>query len=175
MKMIKITIIPVAVIIGLILIARPSLYLYNECAVYFHKKAFISKYEFEDFSQFNGVCCYIRGVDENKNPIIFANPECGNITPYIIVLDKKNYQVIRTRWEITADRVITDTIKLQQLAQAFMKYEIPRLDVDEQGNVFVYLKDFETLGLSRFVNESELLKNPNKKWKNIKSNWYKPK
>ena len=50
MKVIKIIIISIAVIIGLVLIARPVLYLYSECAGYFYKKAFLAKYEFEDFS-----------------------------------------------------------------------------------------------------------------------------
>ena len=57
-----------------------------------------------------------------------------------------------------------------------MKYEIPRLDVDEQGNVFIYLKDVETLALVRFVNESELMKRSKEtKWIKVKDNWYKPK
>ena len=143
------------------------------------EKTFIAKYEFEDFSLFNNVHIFIRGGDRERNPIIMIKaPHLVNDTSrvglYVVTLDKKNYQIIEAKWMVEY-YVNADTVKLQQLAQTFMKYEIPRLDVDEQGNVFVYLKDVETLALARFVNESELLKNPNKKWINIKSNWYKPK
>jgi len=156
------------------------MFLFNSCIGQSKEKAFIAKYEFEDFSQFNDVHVFIRGVDRERNPIIFVNApnsvsDTAKVGIYVVVLDKKSNQIIETKWTLTENYVDADTIKLQQLAQAFMKYKIPRLKVDEQGNVFVYLKDFETLALVRFENERELLKNPNKKWKIIKGNWYKPK
>jgi hypothetical protein len=67
------------------------------------------------------------------------------------LLDRKSYQVIQSHWMTDYD-VDADTLKLQQLAQALMRYGIPRLSVDEQDNVFVYLKDVETLALARFAN-----------------------
>ena len=71
--------------------------------------------------------------------------------------------------------VESDTLKLQHLAQTFMQYKIPRLKVDGQENVFVYLKDVETLALVRLANENELQKRSKEvKWINIKYNWYKP-
>ena len=71
--------------------------------------------------------------------------------------------------------VESDTLKLQHLAQTFMQYKIPRLKVDGQENVFVYLKDGETLALVRLANENELQKRSKEvKWINIKHNWYKP-
>jgi hypothetical protein len=179
MKMIKIIIISIAIIIGLVLIARPVLYLYNECAGYFHKKAFLNKYEFEDFSQFNGVSVFIRGGDSEKRVIMIDAPDLVNDTTkvglYIVAFEKKNYQIIETKWTLTENNVNADTLKLQQLAQAFMKYEIPRLDVDKDGNVFIYLADVETLAFARFVDNSEFFKNYQKVRKNIKGNWYKPK
>lgn len=56
-----------------------------------------------------------------------------------------------------------------------MQYNISRLEVDEPGNVFVYLKDVEKLALVRFANENELQKrNKKENWIRIKHNWYKP-
>jgi len=144
------------------------------------EKAFIAKYEFEDFSQFNNVHIFIRGGDSEKNPIIMINaPNLVNDTSrvglYVVILDKKKYQVIETKWTLTEYYVDADTVKLQQLAQAFMKYEIPHLYVDIAGNVFVYLRDVETLALVRFANKSELLKRSKEtKWIKVKDNWYKP-
>jgi len=57
-----------------------------------------------------------------------------------------------------------------------MKYKIPRMDVDTAGNVFIYLKDVETLALVRFANEDELQKrNRESTWTKVKNtdNWYK--
>jgi hypothetical protein len=57
-----------------------------------------------------------------------------------------------------------------------MKYKIPGLYVDTAGNVFVYIKDFETMAFVRFANENERLKRSKEyTWKKIKNtdNWYK--
>ena len=143
------------------------------------EKVFVAKYEFEDFSQFKNVCVFVRDVDGERNPIIFVDaPHLVRDTSkegcYGVTLNKKNYQVIKAGWAVEYD-VKADTLKLQHLAQTFMQYKIPRLQVDEQGNVFVYLKDVETLALVRFANENELQKrNKEIKWINIKHNWYKP-
>jgi len=156
--------------------------LLSSCAIYY-ERGFLDKYEFEDFSQFNNVHIFIRGLDNEKNPIILMNAQdlvndTSRIGLYVVVLDKKDYNVIRTNWTLKRDPTIivdADTIQLQQLAQKFMEYGIPRLDVDEQENVSIYLKDVETLAMVRFVNENELQKRSKEmKWKNIKSNWYKP-
>jgi hypothetical protein len=95
---------------------------------------------------------------------------------YVVMLDRKNHQAIETRMSRKEYYIDADTLQLKQLAEKFMQYEIPRLYVDEQGNVSIYLKDFETLAMVRFANENELQKRSKEtKWKNIKSNWYKPK
>lgn len=179
-KKIRIIIIGIAVIIGLVLISRPVLNLYGECWAYSYKKAFLAKYEFEDFSQFKNVSVFIRGGDSERNPIVFVDAphlvrDTSGVGCYVVILDKKNYRIINAKWTLTKDSVNADTVKLQYLAQTFMQYKIPRLQVDEQGNVFVYLKDVETLALVRFANENELQKRSKEaKWINIKNNWYKP-
>ena len=152
---------------------------FNSCIGQFEEKAFLAKYEFEDFSQFNNVSVFIRGGDSERNPIIFVDAphlvrDTSDVGCYVVIFDKKNYQIIEAKWMTEYD-VEADTLKLQHLAQVFMKYEIPRLDVDKDGNVFVYLKDVETLALVRFANENELQKrNKEIKWINVKPNWYKP-
>ena len=143
------------------------------------EKTFISKYELEDFSQFKGVDMAFRGSDKQGNFIAFGYApylvnDFSKVGYYIIRLNRETYQIVKMELVRAEYYISADTIKLQQLAQTFMMYKIPRLNVDAQGNVFVYLKDFETLALARFENESELLKYP-QKWVNVKSNWYKPK
>ncbi|WP_019969200.1 hypothetical protein [Segatella maculosa] len=153
---------------------------FNSCIEQSKEKAFLAKYEFEDFSQFNNVSVFIRGGDSERNPIIFVDAphlvrDTSKVGCYVVILDKTNYRIINAKWTLIEDSVNADTVKLQKLAQVFMKYEIPRLDVDKDGNIFVYLKDVETLALVRFANENELQKrNKEVKWINIKHNWYKP-
>ncbi|GHU86466.1 hypothetical protein FACS1894153_3580 [Bacteroidia bacterium] len=147
----------------------------GSCTGTSYERTFLAKYEFEDFSQFNNVSIFYRG----QNVIFIDAPnlvyDTERVGVCVIILDKNN-QIIETKWTLTENNVNADTVKLQQLAQIFMKYEIPRLNVDKQGNVFVYLKDFETLALARFVNESELQKRSKEtKWVNVTSNWYKRK
>ena len=169
-----------AAIMELILITRPVLYLYSECAGYFYKKAFLVKYELEDFSQFNGVSLFIRGLNKDENIVIIGDAsylvnDSSKVVSFGVMLDKENNKVVKIWLYQHEYYIIADTVKLQQLAQTFMKYEIPRLNVDKEGNVFVYLKNFETLAFARFVDNSEFFKRYHKAWENIKGNWYKPK
>jgi hypothetical protein len=147
------------------------------------EKEFLDKYEYEDFSQFKGVGIFIRDLDKERNPIIFVNAphliyDTSKVGVYGLILNKQNYKVINSKWTLTENYVNADTLKLQHLAQSFMKYNVPHLMVDTAGNVFVYLKDVETLAFVRFTNDNEMQKN-NKEytWKKIKNrnNWYKPK
>jgi len=155
------------------------MFLFNSCATNY-EKAFLAKYEFEDFSQFKEVDMSFRGADKQKNLVIYGYaPDLINNTSkvgyYLIRLKNQNYQVVEMKWTLIENNVKADTIKLQHLAQTFIMYRIPRLNVDTAGNVFVYLKDVETLALVRFANENELQKrNKEVKWINIKHNWYKP-
>lgn len=152
--------------------------IFGSCCGQTKEKAFLAQYEFEDFFQYKDVDVFKRGGDKNQqilamflSYIVNGNSKTGC---YLVTLDKKNYQVIKAKW--TAEYYVeADTVKLQQLAQTFMKYKIPRLNVDAAGNVFIYLKDVETLALVRFANEDELLKrNKETKWIKVENNWYKP-
>ena len=151
---------------------------FNSCIGQSKEKTFLAKYEFEDFSQFKNVSVFIRGGDNQRNPIIFVDAphlvrDTSKVGCYVVMLDKKTTKVIKAKWMTEYD-VEADTLKLQHLAQTFIMYRIPRLDVDTAGNVFVYLKDVETLALVRFIDEKEMLKDP-REWINIKDNWFKPK
>lgn len=153
--------------------------LFGSCCAQTKEKAFLSQYEFEDFLQFKDIEVFKRGGDKNQqilamfvSYLVNDNSKTGC---YLVTLDKKNYQVIKAKWT-TEYNVEADTVKLQQLAQTFMKYKIPRLNVDTAGNVFIYLKDVETFALARFANENEMLKRSKEmKWIEVKENWYKPK
>ncbi len=167
------------VTIGFVFISSLVLYSYGKCRDYFHEKEFLASYELEDFSQFKGVDMILRGADKQGNFLVFGFAsnlvkDTSIVLSYAIILNRENCQIVKIELAQKSDHLNADTLKLQGLAQKFMQYEIPRLDVDTAGNVFVYLKDFETLALVRFVNDSELQKHSKEtKWSNIRGNWYK--
>ncbi|HPU46384.1 MAG TPA: hypothetical protein PLQ91_01980 [Bacteroidales bacterium] len=156
------------------------LLLYNGCEQHRREREFLDKYEYEDFSQFNNVHIFIRGGDRESIDIMLNAPyfikDTSRIGLYIVTLNRKSHQIIEGKWTLAEHHVEADTLKLQQLAQTFMKYKIPGLYVDTAGNVFVYIKDFETMAFVRFANENERLKRSKEyTWKKIKNtdNWYK--
>ncbi len=152
---------------------------FNSCIEQSAEKAFLAKYEFEDFSQFKNVSIFIRSVDSERNPIIFITAphlisDTSDIRCYFVKLNRKSHQIIEAHW-MAEHHVEADALKLQQLALTFIKYRVPRLKVDTIGNVFVYMRDVETLALVRFVNKKELQKQDKEiKWVEIGHNWYKP-
>lgn len=116
-KIIKTITIGIAIIIGLVLIARPALSLYGGCCAYFDKKAFLAKHEFEDFSQFKNVSLFIRGGDNERNPIICVDAphlvrDTSKVGFYVVILDKKTDQVKKAKWMTEYD-VEADTLQLQ--------------------------------------------------------------
>lgn len=145
------------------------------------EKAFLAQYEFEDFSNFCGTSMIVRGITENKDICIYGHISylVNNTlkeTPYYLIVDKKNYQIKKINFIKNKSSSINDSLILQQLVFTFMEYQVPRLEVDIDGNVFVYLKDVETLGMVKFANKDELLKRSKEmKWVRITENWYKPK
>ena len=143
------------------------------------EKVFLNQFEFEEFLQFKDIDVSKRGGNNYQQTLaLFISYSVNNKSKtgcYLVTLDKKNYQVLKTKWT-TEYFVEADTTKLQQLEQEFIKYNIPLLRVDTLGNVFIYLKDAETLAMVKFTNESERLKRSKEtKWIKIQGEWYKAK
>lgn len=151
----------------------------NSCIEQSRREAFLSKYEFEDFSEFNNVHIFIRDEDSG-NPIVMMNApnlvnDTSDIGLYVLQLDKNDYHVLDSKWTYGGEEIDADISKMQQLAKVFINYKIPRLYVDEAGNVFVYLKDVESLAMIRITDSLHFPKSFNHSWVRIRGNWYIPK
>ena len=163
-------------IVDILLIRIESSYTLNK-----REKEFLDKYEYEDFSQFKGVNMDVRGYDDSGKIIItgridFLKNDSLKFGYYTLKMDTQDNNITYMHWICADKEVELDTIKLQHLAKNFMKYQISRLDVDTAGNVFVYIKDFETRAFVRFANENELKKRSREStWTKVKNtdNWYK--
>jgi len=165
---------------SLIFIIFATILLYS-CEQHKREKEFLDKYEYEDFSQFKGVNMDVRGYDDRGKIIItgridFLKNDSLKFGYYTLKMDTQDNNITYMHWICADKEVELDTIKLQHLAKNFMKYQISRLDVDTAGNVFVYIKDFETRAFVRFANENELKKRSREStWTKVKNtdNWYK--
>lgn len=134
------------------------IFVFSSCIGELSNNKFIDLYGSDDFSQFKNVTVFIRGTDSHNNPIVFVDaPHLvytrSDVGCYVVILDKSNNQVIETKW-MAPYPVEADTLMLQGLAQAFIKYNIPRLSVDSIGNVSIYLKTADKPDLVRFANGS---------------------
>ncbi len=150
-------------IIFAIFLLHIILLLYNSCEQHRREKEFLDKYEYEDFSQFKGVNMEIRGYDDSGKILItgridFLKNDSLKFGEYILKMDTQDYSIPHMHWICVDKEVELDTIRLKHLAQTFMKYKIAGLYVDTAGNVFVYIKDFDTRTFVRFANEDELQK-----------------
>lgn len=156
-----------------------SIMLLFNCCVSNYEKIFLAKHELEDFTQFKGVDMAVRGFDRQKNIVIYGYApnlikDSTNAGYFIITLNKENHQIIESILTIEEGFDKADLATLHELAQAFLKYQIPRLNVDNHGNAFIYLKDAETLALVQLMDTGEIMKKYNS-WNNIKGNWYRAK
>lgn len=161
-----------------ILISLFFLYLfvqtYDICFDYYKKISFISQYESDDFSRFRGVSMMLRGTDSADNYVIYGEKELyHNVCsiPFTIVVDQRTLLIVNLD---SSQKERLDSIEFQQLIYSFFKYDIPRIDVDLNDNVYIYIKDFETLAMVRFTNGIEFTHEATEReWKKIKGNWYK--
>lgn len=162
----------IAILTGIIMI------IFNSCLMQ-HRRNFIKEYEFEDFSQFSGVDMAIRGKNQQGNIIIYGYAphlinDSLNAGYFILTLNKENNQIIDTELTVEGEYNNADTSSLHSLAKIFLNYKIPRINVEKNGNVRIYLMDTETLALIRFTDLTLRTKNL-KDWVSVKGNWFRPK
>ena len=125
-----------------ILISLFFLYLfvqtYDICFDYYKKISFISQYESDDFSRFRGVSMMLRGTDSADNYVIYGEKELyHNVcsVPFTIVVDQRTLLIVNLD---SSQKERLDSIEFQQLIYSFFKYDIPRIDVDLNDNVYIY-------------------------------------
>jgi hypothetical protein len=163
------------------------LLLCNRCHKQSRENTFLAKYEFEDFSSFKDLGVFKRGESEDGRLIMIDVPYITNDSLftglYLVRLGINDNRIVEAEW-VTKHKNSVDTLTLQQVAQSFVKYEISGLEFDGQGNVFIYLDNFEELSLIRFDNDTEVERMKaryddqhdwERYWKRIRGNWYRSK
>lgn len=165
-------------VMGYILVIRSCLNMYSIKSA---TVRFLDKYATEDFSEFTNTTIFIRDVDENRNPIIFIDPpaqfNCDGLGVYVVTLEKDSNIVLSTDWTLgkyNSDAANVDTLQLQNMAQKFMQLKIRRLTVDNDGNVYVFFQNPETLSIVRVVNNSQFQTIYDEDLDVISGRWYQP-
>lgn len=154
--------------------------LFAGCCSRVGEKKFLDRYEFEDYSCFCEVSMIYRGVSKDDHYCIFGwyKSDLAIDTPisYLMFLDKNYHDIKNIEFMKVEGCFESDSLRLQQLAKKFLSYNISRITVDKDSNVYVYLNDYEKCSLVKFADKKELDKhNKGTKWVNVKGNWYKPK
>lgn len=151
---------------------------WDSCIDRIKKGLFISKYKNAEFSDFKeDTHVFIRGYSRQNPILMISSPslvyDTTEVGIYFVIMDIKSERIIKTGWTLTDSIVNADTLVLQKMARVFMKYDIPRLDKKE--NVYIYLKDAETLALVKCNNPNEIKERyPEIKWRKIIDKWYEP-
>jgi hypothetical protein len=141
---------------------------------------FLTKHEYDHFTQFKGTYMFYRGQNkEQYSLVVLLAPSRQNHFDeicffYIYFKDTNNFNFFCNN--LGNNNVCCDTNYIIGLTSKFLSYKISELEVDTIGNVRIDWYDYPELELVRFVNEEEMLKRSKEtKWIKVKDNWYKPK
>lgn len=151
------------------------------CRNYVEEKKFLSKHELDDYSDFFEVNMIYRGVTKNNDLCVFGwykshiKTESLKDISYIMTIDSMSYCVNDIEFMRVNSYTKEDSVRLAQLSKKFLSYKIARIEMDENGNLYVYLKNFEKYSLVKFANDIEFKKNRKSNgWKKIADSWYVP-
>ncbi|MBS1772597.1 MAG: hypothetical protein JST82_07045 [Bacteroidetes bacterium] len=134
---------------------------------------FIEKYKDTDFSKFKNRYVYYRGTDLLGNYIIIAGgfddtAKCS--APIFFKIDE-HYKVLSVDKKFVPADCPVDEVMLKDLAVTFAKYKIFYLGVDDNGNVFISIRNSENQNIARFASKD--IPASYKTWVPVKDNWYK--
>lgn len=151
-----------------------------------NEEGFIQKYGHSNFDLFKNTWIYLRGWDNEGNPIVFfhfEDDDCG--APFIIQTDINGLPIglddklrvmhcspdTTSLLNLVKDNPL-DTAKILNLIKEYSKYNIRLLSVDDNGTVKVNVDAISTPDLIRVVDTSYLTEYQRKNWTNVKDNWY---
>lgn len=143
-------------------------------------KAFIEKYGNENFYDFINRSFFVRGFDEDGDPIILVYDETQKRRPcdlaFGVTVNNKTNTVKNIKKSFIPDSCKIDEKKSCDLALKFNEYNINRLSVDSNKNVFISVMAGENASrLVRFSDAKYITAEYKKNWKQIKGNWYEKK
>jgi hypothetical protein len=135
---------------------------------------FVKKYRDEDFSKFKNIGLAIRSYGRNGITIYISDELDKGLRkyPYMITFYGDAESVKNTSCRSVKDSCAFDTVKLNRLALNFLKYDISKLMVDEDNNVFIGIGSSERMNLVRFSDKKFIEAEYKKDWQQVNDYWY---
>jgi hypothetical protein len=149
----------------------------NSCSVQERaNKAFIEKYEKENFDAFINTSVFVRSKDKDGDIMVFVGDlekeECG--APFIVTVYQESKKVKSTSRHLLKDTCEVDEERMIKLALKYREYGIGFLKVYENRNAFFNVVEAERPTLIRF-SDMKYKTEEYKDWKQVKGNWYEKK
>ena len=142
---------------------------------------FIKKYGDSDFSALHGKNIFIRGVDENDKLIVFVidsnfTSQCQSPPPIIIAtVAKKSLEVDSIDYKLVklpCRRLINES-SLKKDVNAFLRYNVNSIEVDNYQNVFIGLDESGQRNIVRLVTPERVDSYVKGNLVQVQGNWYK--
>lgn len=141
-----------------------------------HKKpGFVQKYRDTDFSVFKGMYLFVRGFDHDKDPVVMIVPRDMAINDtncfgsFVVIVDDD--KVKQSKRLVMSDSCPIDEDKLRNCAVLFCKFNINKMEVDSNLNVYIgeqYDKDFNIVKTT----DNKLVAEKYKGWDSLGQGWY---
>jgi hypothetical protein len=135
---------------------------------------FIKKHNHEDFSKFKNIGLAIRSYGRDGITIYISDDLDKGVRkyPYMIIFHGKGKGIKNTSCNSSKDSCTFDTVKLNRLASDFLSYEISKLAVDDDNNVFIGVGSGERFNLVRFSDQKFVKDEYKTEWWQVVDNWY---
>lgn len=135
---------------------------------------FIKKHNHKDFSKFKNTGLAIRSYGREGITIYISDDLDKGLRkyPYMIIFYGKGKGIKSTGCNSSKDSCAFDTVKLNRLASDFLNFEISKLAVDDDNNVYIGVGSGERYNLVRF-SDKKFVKDEYKTdcWQ-VVDNWY---
>ncbi|HEX9511697.1 MAG TPA: hypothetical protein VF939_14505 [Puia sp.] len=138
------------------------------------KRAFIKKYNNENFDVFQYKSILIRTFDRNRNYIIYFFDDTHK-EPYVLTVDKADSSITRISYDLIKDSSQVDKDEMNKLIKKFFTYQVPALGVDSNKNVIVSFDGDEHNNIVRVSNQHFFEHSRKSWWTNITSDWFEHK
>lgn len=148
----------------------------NSCTIDRSEEIFLQNFGNENFTSFANHSLFVRGYDEDKDPIVLVYDNSKRIRPcdlsYGVIINRKTKAIKSINRSHLPDSCGINEKLSKDLAVKFLEYNINYLRVDSAMNVFVDVLFKE--GPPILVRFSDADKIPTKyqSWKHIEGNWY---
>lgn len=150
---------------------------FNSCSHEKSEETFIQKFGNENFNSFVNYSLFVRGFDEDRDPIVLVYDNTKKIRPcdmsYGVIINRKTKSIKSVNRSYLPDSCGINEMVSKELAVKFLKYNINYLRVDSAMNIFVDVVFKEGPPILARFSDANNIPLKYQSWKHLEGNWYK--